>query len=592
MIKSSTIYFIILIYSLFSACGRNSTSTTSVNQSQENVLQNKKKPIVEKLRENNHLPVKDRIALYYQLKNDQFELYEFGNETELTLYGYSFLWENKTEDALAIFSLIVAEFPLSANAYDSLGEAYLQAKDSIKALENYEKAFQMNPDNYYAEDVIQQLKNPSIKPISRAEKFSKVYSQKECWDDLDQLAQKLTTIHPHPFKFISKEHFYKNIEAKKLLITEKTTYAEFAWHCNAIIASIGCSHTTSSTMENDYPVFGIVPLEKTFPLRVRLIEGKLFVVDPMNNADQVNVKDEILSINGVDTAKLIADIYEHIAAQANIQTYKRQKFNRYFALMIPYELGFPETFTVELKRGNESILLKRPKNFASEVEELSLNTCSDNLCFEIIDTNTAVLTIASFNYYDFNEQHLVFYDFLDKSFQELHKKKIKNLIIDVRYNGGGSQHPSIYLLQHLLDQSFTYYSKSEFEGKPQNSYGVEVFYPNKNRFKGSVYFLIDGNGNSTTGHFMSLVKANNLGKIIGEALGSNQFCTAGQTNTRLKNTKLVVSIANNTHISNATKLNDNQGILPDFYIEQSIEDYLQKKDVVKIFALELIKKSK
>jgi C-terminal processing protease CtpA/Prc len=577
---------------LFFACGRNSTANTTVNDSQENVLQNKKKSIVEKLRANNHLPVIDRIALYYQLKNDQFELYEFGNETELTLYGYGFLWENKTDDALAIFKLIVDEFPSSANAYDSLGEAYLQAKDSTKALQNYEKAFQMNPDNFYAEDVIQQIKYPSIQPISSVEKFSKVYSQNEYWNDLDQLGQKLINIHPHPFKFISKENFFKNIEAKKLLITENTTYAEFAWHCNAIIASIGCSHTTSSMMENDYPVFGIVPLKKTFPLRVRFIEGKLFVVDPMNNADQIKVKDEILSINGVETAKLIADIYVHIAAQANIQTYKRQKFNRYFALMIPYELGFPETFVVQLKRGNESITLKRPENFASELEDLSLNTCSDNLCFEIIDTNTAVLTIASFNYYDFNDQHLVFNAFLDKSFQELHQKKIKNLIIDVRYNGGGSQYPSIYLLQHLLDQSFIYYSKAEFEGKPQKSYGVEVFYPHKNRFKGNVFFLMDGNGNSTTGHFMSIVKVHNLGTIIGEELGSNQFCTAGQTLFRLKNTKFVVSSANNAHISSATALKDNQGILPDIYVSQSIDDYLNENDIVKKYTLQLINNNK
>jgi C-terminal processing protease CtpA/Prc len=329
-----------------------------------------------------------------------------------------------------------------------------------------------------------------------------------------------------------------------------------------------------------------------FPIDFTEYKDRLFITQNFSNDNSINVKDEILSINGVETAKLIADIYVHIAAQANIQTYKRQKFNRYFALMIPYELGFPETFVVQLKRGNESITLKRPENFASELEDLSLNTCSDNLCFEIIDTNTAVLTIASFNYYDFNDQHLVFNAFLDKSFQELHQKKIKNLIIDVRYNGGGSQYPSIYLLQHLLDQSFIYYSKAEFEGKPQKSYGVEVFYPHKNRFKGNVFFLMDGNGNSTTGHFMSIVKVHNLGTIIGEELGSNQFCTAGQTLFRLKNTKFVVSSANNAHISSATALKDNQGILPDIYVSQSIDDYLNENDIVKKYTLQLINNNK
>jgi tetratricopeptide (TPR) repeat protein len=122
--------------------------------------------------------VKERIALYHQLKKENSELYDFGNETELTLYGYSFLWENNLVDAIAIFELLISEFPNSANAYDSMGEAYLQAKDSIKALQYYEKSLLMNPDNFYAEDVIQKIKFPNIKPLTAQEKFSKVYSKK------------------------------------------------------------------------------------------------------------------------------------------------------------------------------------------------------------------------------------------------------------------------------------------------------------------------------------------------------------------------------------------------------------------------------
>jgi hypothetical protein len=91
---------------------------------------------------------------------------------------------------------------------------------------------------------------------------------------------------------------------------------------------------------------------------------------------------------------------------------------------------------------------------------------------------------------------------------------------------------------------------------------------------------------------MSLVKAHRLGTIVGEELGSNQFCTAGQTLFRLKNTKYVISTANNTHISTATALKDNQGILPDIYVSQSIDDYLNKNDIVKKQTLKLINNSK
>jgi len=549
----------------------------------------KKLSIVQKLKEFEPSSIEQKIALYYTLKKNNFETYNFENETELTLYGYSFLWANKLSEALAIFKLIIDEFPTSANAYDSMGEAYLQANDSVKALQNYEKSLQLNPDNFFAEEVIEQIKNPTNKPLTPKEKFSKVYAKHEYMEDLDQLGQKLLSIHPHAFKFISKEQFFKNIEDIKLLINEKTTYAEFAWHCNSIIASIGCSHTASSNMQNAYHELSIVPLAKTFPLAVRLINGQLFVVNPMNNADQLKVKDEIISINGVETSKLILSIYKHISAQAHSETYKRQKFNTYFALMIPYALHFPESFEIKCKGHDKAIKLKPSSEFASELYDASVNACDNNLCLQKEDGNTAVLTISSFNYYEW-DSYPIFKAFIDSSMKVIHQSNIKHLIIDVRYNGGGSQYPSIYLLQHLMDKPFTYYSKVESADKKEKSFGEEVFYPKENRFKGKLFFLIDGKGNSTTGHFMSFVKANQLGTIIGEDLGSNHFCTAGQTLSRLKNTKLTIAIANNTHVSGATKWPDDKGIAPDIYVTQNLDAYLNKVDVVKNYALKLCKK--
>ncbi len=589
MTNLHTICLTILSFCVFSAYGNRSISTTSVNQLQTKEVKIKKPSIVAKLKENAQLPIEERIALYHKLKKESFVLYDFSNETELTLYGYSYLWENNLDNAIPIFGLVISEFPNSANAYDSMGEAYLQAKDSTKALQFYGKSLLMNPDNFYAEDVIQKIKFPNIKPITAKEKFSKVYDKKGYLADLDQLGQKLLAVHPHALKFISKDQFLKNIENKKSLITYKTTYAEFAWHCNAIIASIGCSHTTSSTMQNDYHEFSILPLENSFPLQVRLVNKQLFVVNPMNNADKVKVKDEILSINGIETQKLLSIIYDHTVSQANIQTAKTQRFNTFFAALIPYALGLPKTFEIVLKENNGSIQLHKATKMANELYNSSINSCSNDLCLEIVEVNTAVLTISSFNYYEWNN-YAVFKSFLDSSMKVIKNKEIKNLLIDVRYNGGGSQYPSIYLLQHLIGKSFTYYSKVEFDGKADKIYGEEVFHPVENGFKEKMYFLMDGNGHSTTGHFMSLVKVHKLGKVIGEELGSNQFCTAGQTMFRLRNTKFVVSSANNTHVSTATKLPDDEGILPDFFVTQSIDDYLNKVDAVKNFTLKLIRK--
>jgi Flp pilus assembly protein TadD len=68
-------------------------------------------------------------------------------ERLLNNLGYSFLNINLTEPAIEILKLNVEKFPQSANVYDSLGEAYMNAGDKERAIENYEKSLKLNPNN-------------------------------------------------------------------------------------------------------------------------------------------------------------------------------------------------------------------------------------------------------------------------------------------------------------------------------------------------------------------------------------------------------------------------------------------------------------
>jgi tetratricopeptide (TPR) repeat protein len=540
--------------------------------------------IVQKLKELDHKPVEERIALYKKLKKDSLDAYNFENEDELTMYGYGFLWEDKVEEAFAIFQLIVDEFG-SANSYDSLAEAYLKKGNKEASLTNYERSLAMNPDNFNAEDQIALIKYPEVKPLTPTEKFHKIYTPEEYKADLDQLGKSLLKIHPNALKFISQKDFNNNVEKAKSQITNETTFGEFSYICNKIIASVHCSHTG---MGNFYPEHEMLPSSHFFPMQTRWIGNQMYVIDPFNNGDQVKAKDEILTINGITVTTIIDDIYQHIPAQGYVKTTKNHVFNSFSSTMIPYALGLPETYTITVKgRKNPIVLHKAEKPLGPYWDYLKY--CPNLLCIEYMDDKkTALMTIESFNYYNWNNLK-VFTDFIDQNFKDIEAKGIKNLIIDVRFNGGGSQSAAIHLLKYLVEKPFTYYSKSDFPGKVGKIEGEELIYPMANGYKGKVLFLIDGIGNSTTGHFMSLVKVHKLGTIIGEELGSNQFCSAGSTSCRLKNTKLSYYIANNTHISTATSLPDEKGILPDHYIHQSIDDVINRKDVVKEFALNLLK---
>jgi hypothetical protein len=147
------------------------------------------------------------------------------------------------------------------------------------------------------------------------------------------------------------------------------------------------------------------------------------------------------------------------------------------------------------------------------------------------------------------------------------------------------------LLRYLVDKPFVYYSNTKTAVKKEKVEGEESVSPYENRYSGKIYFLIDGVGNSTTGHFMSIAEVLKLGTIVGEELGSNQFCTAGGKTFRLSHTKLVYTVAEDTYESMAISLPDEKGILPDIYVTQSIDDYLNKIDAVKENTLKLIKKN-
>ncbi len=551
---------------LISSCSGQSNTTAEESNTIESIAQT--------LKENNHLPVAERIALYHRLKKENPKGYNFKNEDELTMYGYSLLWSNKVIEAIEIFKLIVEQFPNSSNPYDSLAEAYMMNGNNELAIVNYEKSLELNPHNFNAEDQIERIKYPNKIAETPAEKFAKIYTPKEYKNDLDQLGKRLMEVHPKTFKFISKEAFWATIEEKKGIITKNTTYSEFRWHCSEIIASINCSHTS---MGDFYPENEMLPVSLRFPVQTRWVNNQLFVIDPLNNKNNVRIKDEIISINGIAVSKLISDVYKHIPSQGYIETTKKHFFNTWATGLIPFALNFPATYEIRVNGKENTIILNKAKAFKDPLNDESIKRCANNLCFKILgDDKSAILTISSFNYYPWNNL-TVFEDFIDASFKDMAKKGVENLIIDLRFNGGGSQESSIHLLKYLVDKPFVYSTSRTGNQDPFS-----------NSFKGQVYYLIDGEGNSTTGHFMSFVKELNLGIIIGEELGSNQFCTAGQTICRLENTKLVYYVANSTNETMVTSLPDEIGILPDYSVTQSIDDYVNKTDAVKKFALRLI----
>ena len=80
------------------------------------------------------------------------------NEEVLNWLGYHFLyWWGREEEAIAVFALNVVVHPESANAHDSLGEAYAVLGDREQAIASYRRSLEINPDNTNAAQMLERL---------------------------------------------------------------------------------------------------------------------------------------------------------------------------------------------------------------------------------------------------------------------------------------------------------------------------------------------------------------------------------------------------------------------------------------------------
>lgn len=106
----------------------------------------------------NELGIDERIALYHREKRERPTAYNFEEEKELNQYGYSLLFSEKPKEAIAIFKLLISEFPNDSNPYDSLAEAYQKQGDKAQAIINYEKSLAIAPGNSRAKFEVDVMK--------------------------------------------------------------------------------------------------------------------------------------------------------------------------------------------------------------------------------------------------------------------------------------------------------------------------------------------------------------------------------------------------------------------------------------------------
>jgi len=106
----------------------------------------------------------DSTVARYTMLHDRFYgagSYDF-TERSLNEFGASLMAKGKNDDAVRIFQLNVQQNPNSSFAYSSLADAYAAAGQKDLAIQNYEKAIQLEPRNHDAEEKLKGLRGDDV----------------------------------------------------------------------------------------------------------------------------------------------------------------------------------------------------------------------------------------------------------------------------------------------------------------------------------------------------------------------------------------------------------------------------------------------
>jgi len=452
------------------------------------------------------------------------------------------------------------------------------------------------------------------------------YSSQQLAEDYDYLVDALEKSHPGLYWYTDSVGFkgLSGFIAETITLSDSLTETEFLRKARLLNFAIRCVHTSIGFSKAHDAWWKQNAL--LLPFNLFTANGKYYVYQNYSENPLLDFGNEILTIDNKPINDIITRISPYIPSDGFNSSRRKNVlktgFHYYYSLAInetspTYKIscvtsGTKDTAVLTVKGINYNELNNRRSSLKKSTTPIDLR---------FIDSlNAAVLKVPTFRKDLFEKEGLDYDQVLDSFFNVLKARKTSNLVIDMRDNGGGMSEYGAVLLSYLTNTAFVYcknqwltsdthfdfieYDIPEtFKGFPEgivtedNGYKwkkhsiLGIRQPAKNRFKGNIYFIINGGCSSTTAEVIALAKANNIGVAIGEEMGgTNEGNTSGITGwVTLPHTKAVVRIP---MVKFELATENNTAVLPDFYIQPTIEDALNGIDKEMDFTLELIKQKK
>lgn len=432
-----------------------------------------------------------------------------------------------------------------------------------------------------------------------------------------------------------------------------------------------------SKLNNQHTRTGLKsPTETAFPFRIHIYENEWYLLNISKDVDSMLIGQKILAINNIEITDLQNQLKNYTFGENETskvdlvrayRLYNRPRMlvetgviadkgdgirldfeNEDYAYLTPTNKEEIKMYQVQLARrpiGGKNKDIYFYKLFPEQdFGYFQFNSCHDKLDFLDGLRNYVKPLYRPFairwasrqmkkknpsekiaKYY--NPKYPIFREFIMEMVDSLNDNNIENLIIDLRYNPGGSLRLCKQLLYQLTDKNDlvgfdeyvfnsklmnAYYPKKMAYWKEKNpdlqvndsihirksetafktiknKYSKYYIPPNRSVFKGNIYILADTGTGSAAAMLTILFQDNEIGTVIGRTVGNNPIGATSYTPIKLPKTKSLGSVAT-TFIERPVK---EKGRIqqPDHWIEVPMEDLLNGRDAHIQKALELIRQN-
>jgi Peptidase family S41 len=442
----------------------------------------------------------------------------------------------------------------------------------------------------------------------------KEYPKQELQNDYTLLRNILEKKHPSLYWYTPKDSMDHYFDEGFKSIGDSMTELQFGWKVLAPLTNkIHCGHTSFS-MSKGWTHFIKNKRIPSFPLYLKIWNDTMVVTANLNRKDSIIKRGMLINaINGIGNKELIKKMFGYLVEDGYEDNVNYIRLSTSFPYFHRNVFGIYKTYSVKYvdSLGNEkktflplynvaADTLPKIKNFPPVKKEKGLPRKKklENIRSLQTDSAMALITLNSFA-----KGHLR--SFFRQSFSNIRKKKVANLVIDIRANGGGDISNYIALTRYLRNTSFRVADTAVAISKtfkPYTKYIRSGFFNNivlffltrkrgdgyyhfgywekhtarpksKNHFDGNAYVITNGLTFSASALFCNAVKGQSNITLVGEKTGGGWYGNSGIMipDIILPNTKLRVRLPMFRLVQYNHVEDKGTGVMPDIYVGPTLE---------------------